>query len=99
MGLREIARILELNARVAGEIAGAEVNINIAAFPIERLSDDQADELQRQLTARRMNRLIPKEEQAKIAVRIEDAAINMLYDAKKREYLRARLDVVETTKH
>src|SRR5215469_12580142 len=42
MGLREIGRALEFRARVGGEIAGAQVTINIAniaTFPIEQLTD------------------------------------------------------------
>ncbi|HKD69984.1 MAG TPA: hypothetical protein VKB84_24315, partial [Candidatus Binataceae bacterium] len=75
MGLREISRILELKARVAGEIAGAQVSINISAFPIDQLTDDQADELHRKLEQRRIDRLIPPQQRAEIAARMEDVII------------------------
>jgi hypothetical protein len=96
MGLREIARILELRARVAGEIAGAQVSINIAAFPIDQLTDDQADELHRKLEERRIDRLIPPQQRAEIAARMEDAIIDMiLSDPEKREQLRVRLALID----
>jgi len=96
MGLREIGRILELKARVAGEIAGAQVRINIAAFPIDQLSDDQADELHRKLAERRIDRLIPPQQRAEIAARMEDAIIDaILSDPEKRERLRTRLALID----
>jgi transposase-like protein len=91
MGLREIARILELKARVGGEICAAAVNIDISALPIDQLSEEQFDELDRRLAARRLDR-IPKEEQASICERIEKVQIDrMLDDPEKRELLRTRL--------
>ena len=42
MGLREIARILELRARVAGEIGAVPINIDITPFSIDQLNDEQA---------------------------------------------------------
>src|SRR5689334_4647648 len=36
VGLREIARLLELRARVAGEISAAQVQINIAAISVDQ---------------------------------------------------------------
>jgi predicted RNA-binding Zn ribbon-like protein len=92
MGLREIARVLELRARVAGEIAGAQVNINIATLPIEQLSDDEADELRRRLTERHWSRHLSPAEQARIQASIEDAILtSALLDPEKRKHLRARL--------
>jgi hypothetical protein len=96
MGLREISRILELKARVAGEIAGAQVSINISAFPIDQLTDDQADELHRKLEERRIDRRIPPQQQAEIAARMEDAIIDgILSDPEKREQLRVRLALID----
>src|SRR5215469_4351609 len=96
MGLREISRILELKARVAGEITGAQISINIAAFPIDQLTDDQADELHRKLEERRIDRLIPPQERAEIAARMEDAIIDgILCDPEKREHLRTRLALID----
>jgi len=96
MGLREIARILELRARVAGEIAGAQVSINIAAFPIDQLTDDQADELRRKLEERRIDRLILPQQRAEIAARMEDVIIEgILSDPEKHEQLRVRLALID----
>jgi hypothetical protein len=96
MGLREISRILELRARVAGEIAGAQISINIAAFPIDQLTDDQADELRRKLEERRIDRRIPPQQRAEIAARMEDVIIDrILSDPEKREDLRARLALID----
>ena len=96
MGLREIGRILELRARVAGEIAGAQISINIAAFPIDQLTDDQADELHRKLEQRRIDRLIPPRQRAEIAARMEDVIIDgILCDPEKREQLRVRLALID----
>jgi len=96
MGLREIGRILELRARVAGEIAGAQVSINIAAFPIDQLTDDQADELHRKLEERRIDRLIPPQQRAEIAARMEDVIIEgILSDPEKHEQLRVRLALID----
>jgi hypothetical protein len=92
MGLREIGRILELRARVAGEIAGAQISINIAAFPIDQLTDDQADEPLRKLEERRIDRLISPQQQAEIAARMADVIIDgILSDPEKREHLRTGL--------
>jgi hypothetical protein len=96
MGLREIGRILELRARMAGEIAGAQVSINIAAFPIDQLTDDQADELRRKLEERRIDRLIPPQQRAEIAARMEVVIIDrILSDPEKREHLRTRLALID----
>ena len=96
MGLREISRILELKARVAGEITGAQISINIAAFPIDQLTDDQADELHRKLEERRIDRLISPQQRAEIAARMEDVIIDgILCDPEKREQLRVRLALID----
>ena len=96
MGLREIGRILELRARVAGEIAGAQVSINISAFPIDQLSDDQVDELRRKLEERRIDRLISPQQRAEIAARMEDVIIDgILSDPEKRDRIRTRLALID----
>lgn len=92
MGLREIARLLELRARVAGEIKATQVEVNIAALSIDQLTDHQADELERKLSARRIDRFIPPQEKAAMEARMEDAMItSMLYDPEKRQRVRERL--------
>jgi len=96
MGLREIGRILELRARMAGEIAGAQISINIAAFPIDQLTDDQADELRRKLEEHRIDRLIAPQQRAEIAARMEDVIIDgILCDPEKRERLRTWLALID----
>jgi hypothetical protein len=100
MGLREIARILELRARVAGEIGAVPINIDITPFSIDQLNDEQAEELSRKLDARRLDRLISPEEQARIRAAIEEQMLaRVLDDPKRRERLRARLAPFDTTKH
>src|SRR5690349_3050701 len=92
IGLREIARVLEFKARVAGEISAAQVEIKIAAISMDQLTDDQVDELHRKLNARRLERVIPPQEQTAIQARIGDAIIDkVLADPVRRAELQVRL--------
>ena len=96
VGIREIARMLEFRARVAGEIGAAQVQISIEALSVDILTDEQADDLHRKLDARRMDRLIPPEEQAGMAARTEDVILDrILSDPEKRGRLRTRLARLE----
>lgn len=48
-GIRELSRLLELEARLAGQIGGAKVNVNIGALDVAALTRDQRSELKERL--------------------------------------------------
>ena len=72
-GLREITRLIELKAKLAGRIAGARIEINLNSINVELLSDtdleaflNRAKDRVERIRARELDELIPPEQMERI---------------------------------